>query len=206
MKREPNMYPSVFTDPEAAREYAASAAKRGKRIGKDFAKVLSQLGFEKGQILDAGAGSGDVAIELARVFPRAEVVGLDLSEPLLELARSSMEKAGLSDRLSFEKGDVQAMPFEDDSFDVVASLNTLHVVDDPVAMLDEIERVLAPNGMLGLSDIKRSWFGLFMPILKTAYTATEAKELLHRSKLRPWEFHESFLWFSVGAGGPMNSQ
>ena len=48
------------------------------------------------------------------------------------------------------------MPFEDDSFDVVVSVNTFHVVDDPVAMLNEIERILKPEGILGLSCIKRS--------------------------------------------------
>ena len=205
MKKAPILYPKVFDDPEAAQEYAASAAKRNKRLARTFAKILSQLGFEKGRILDVGTGAGEVPIELAKVFPKAEVVGLDLSEPLLEIARASTAEAGLSARLSFKKGDAQAMPFEDNSFDAVVSLNTLHVVDNPMAMLDEIERVLAPAGVLAIGDIKRSWLGFFMPILRTGYTAAEAKEILRRSKLRPWEFHESFLWFGIRASKSVES-
>ena len=205
IKRAPVPNPDVSNDPEAAREYDTSTAKRGKRLGKTFIKALSKLGFEKGRILDVSTGAGEVAIELAQAFPEAQVVGLVLSEPLLEMARASTAEAGLSDRLSFEKGDVQAMPFEDNSFDAVVSLNTLHVVDRPVAMLDEIDRVLTPDGILAVSDIKRSWLGVFISLLRTAYTSAEAKELLRRSRLRPWEFRESFRSFSFGAGKSVDS-
>jgi ubiquinone/menaquinone biosynthesis C-methylase UbiE len=199
VERAPLLYPRVFDDPEAARQYATSARKRGEQIGKVIATSLSKQGFEKGRILDAGCGAGDVAIALAHGLPGAKVAGLDLSEPLLESARSSSAKAGLTDRLSFEKGDVQKMPFEDDWFDVAVSVNMLHVVQDPVAMLDEVERVLTRKGRLVLSDIKRSWVGFFMPILKAAYTPAEVKELLHRSKLRSWKVYERFLWLAVEA-------
>lgn len=197
MKKAPYQHPKVPEDPEYARIYAESAAKRGRRIGKNIAQRLVKDGFKKGRILDAGCGSGEVVIEMARALPEAEVVGLDLSEPLLEIARANADEAGLSGPVSFRKGDVQAMPFEGDSFDFVVSVNTFHVVDDPVAMLNEIERVLKPDDGLGLSCIKRSWFGLFMPILKTSYTASEVKEILRRSKLRPWKFHDYLLWFVI---------
>lgn len=197
MNRAPFPYPKVPEDPDDAKLYAESATKRGTRIGKNIARGLSKNGFEKGRIMDAGCGAGEVPIELARAFPKAEVVGLDLSEPLLEIARSATAEAGLSDRLTFKKGDVQAMPFEDDSFDFVVSVNTFHVVDDPVAMLNEIERVLKPNGGLSLSCIKRSWLEICMPILKTAYTSAEAKEFLQCSKLRPWKFRDYLLWFVI---------
>ena len=196
----------VFHDPEEARKYAVSSAKRGQRLGKLFVELLVQIGFKRGRILDTRTGSGEFPLKLASAFPEAEVVGLDLSEPLLELARSSAKEAGLSGRLSFEKGDAEAMPFDDNSFDVVVSLNTLHLADDPVAMLDEIERVLSSTGILLLSDIKRSWLGLFMPFLKTAYTTTEFKELLHRSKLRPGKLRESFLWLGIGTGESIDSR
>lgn len=190
----------ILHDPEEVKKYAASSARRGQRLGRLFVKLLTQMGFGQGRILDAGTGSGEIPLQLASAFPEAEVVGLGSSEPLLELARSSAEEAGLSRRLSFKKGDIQAMPFDDNSFDVVVSLNMLHLADDPVAMLDEIERVLSPAGILLLSDIKRSWLGLFISIFKAAYTITEFKELLHHSKLRPGKLRESFLWLGIGTG------
>jgi ubiquinone/menaquinone biosynthesis C-methylase UbiE len=197
MKRKP-VYSKIPKNQLEAQKYAKSVEKRGKRMGKDFAEGLKRIGFERGCILDAGCGSGEAAVELAAAFPEAEVVGVDLSEPLLEMAKKSA--ADFFHNLSFERGDVQAMAFENDSFDIVVSMNMLHVVDDPVAMLNEIERVLKPNGILGLGDIKRSWAGYFVPALKSAYTAEEAKDILRRSNLRPWEFTEAFFWFSLKAG------
>jgi ubiquinone/menaquinone biosynthesis C-methylase UbiE len=199
MKRAPLFFPRVFDDPEMAKSYAASASSRGRQVGKIVAEGLIKGGFTKGRILDAGCGAGDLAIELARGIPEAEVVGLDLSEPLLELARPSSAEASLTGRISFEKGDVQKMPFKDGWFDVVVSLNTFHVVKDPIAMLNEIERVLSPGGRLLLSDIKRSWLGLFMPMLKTAYTPKEAQELLKQSRLRSWKVYDRFFWFGIEA-------
>lgn len=66
-------------------------------------------------------------------------------------------------------------------------------------MLNEVERVLRPDGALLLTCVKRSWLGLFMPILKTGYTADEAKEILGRSTLRPWRLRDYLLWFVIEA-------
>jgi ubiquinone/menaquinone biosynthesis C-methylase UbiE len=93
------------------------------------------------------------------------------------------------------------MPFRDACFDVVVSVNTLHVIDDPVAMLDEIERVLAPDGILLISDIKRSWLSLFKPALKMAYTPAEVEQFLEHSRLRSCRFHNHLLWFALEAVG-----
>ena len=200
MKRVPDLFPRILEDPALARRYAESSARRNKAIAKRFIDMLRETGFEKARILDAGCGGGDVLIKLEQACPEAKMVGIDLSEPLLDMARAAAERAGVAGRVSFQTGDVQAMPFEDGSFDVVISLNMLHYVDDPVAMLNEIERVLAPQGVLGLGALKRSWLAPLMPAMKMAYTAAEARELLQRSKLRPWELTEFRLAFTVGAG------
>jgi len=197
MEKVPLSYPKIPQTPEEAKVYAKSAAKRGERTGKSLAQSLKQKKFETGRILDAGCGSGEIVIELALAFSKAEVYGLDLSEPLLQLARKAADDIC---NVVFQKGDVQAMPFEDNFFDVVISMNTLHVVDDPVAMINEIERVLKPEGVLGLGDIKRSWMGYFIPRLKAGYTTEEAKHILNQSYLRKWEFTETLFWFSLKAG------
>jgi ubiquinone/menaquinone biosynthesis C-methylase UbiE len=185
-------------DPKETTSYKILNARRGQRLGKIFVNLLRQTGFKKGRILDSGTRSAEFPIQLALAFPEAEVVCLDLPKTLLDMARLSAEQAGVSNHLYFKNGDVQSMPFYANSFDVVVSLNILHTVDDPVAMLDEIERVLSPTGILLLSDIKRSWLGLIIPVLRTAYTTAEFKELLNRSKLRPGKLSESIFWLGFG--------
>ncbi|MGC1123067.1 MAG: class I SAM-dependent methyltransferase [Candidatus Methanofastidiosia archaeon] len=196
MNRE-NPNSRLPTIKKEAEKLAKSVAKQQKRTGLEFAVQLKRIHFEKGRILDAGCSGGEMAYQLAQILPKAEVVGLDVSGPLLEIAE---EVAKDVPNLEIEKGDVQNMPFKDNWFDVVLSMNVLHTVGDPVAMLNEIERVLKPEGVLGLGDRKRSWAGYVIPALKTAYTAQEAKEILAKSNLRPWKFKETFFWFSVTAG------
>lgn len=89
MKRAPLFYPAVPQEAETASQYAASAARRGVQIGQILVKWLAGQGYDSGRILDAGCGDGTVALEVARGLPHAEVVGLDLSGPMLEMARAA---------------------------------------------------------------------------------------------------------------------
>ena len=170
-----------------------------RKVGRLFAAKLAELGFEGGRILDAGSGSGETAMTLAEVLPGAEVVGLDLSEPLLAMARDAADERGLAGRVSFTKGDVQAMPFDGHAFDAIVSQDTLHCVPDPVAMIRECERVLAPAGALVVRNIKRSWLGWLDAVFTTAYTAGEVKDILIRSGLRPWKLRAGLLCLHVEA-------
>lgn len=195
MKKAPVIVPVPETS-EDVKKYIKSAADREKKMGISLSQELIKAGFDTGYLLDAGCGTGERTIELAQTFSDAKILGLDLSQPLVEKAREKSENIS---NVVFQMGDVQAMPFRDDSFDVVISINMLHVVDDPVVMLNEIERVLKPHGLLGLGDLKRSWFGYILSPLKKAYSAQEAKELLEKSRLRPWKFTETRFWFRVKA-------
>ena len=200
VKKRPFPYTKIPEDPKEAREYARSSTRHAKRPAQLFAKGLLDMGVTTGRILDVGTGSGIVALEIAKTLPNTEVIGLDLSEPLLDIARADAKAAGLTKNLIFKKGDAQEMPFEDNSFDTVVSLNTIHIVDSPVKMLNEVERILKPDGLAVLANIKRSWFGYIMPILKTTYTVSEMEELLKRSKLRNYRIEEHFLAFIIIAG------
>lgn len=202
-KREPYAFNKVVDESEQAKIYVKRHAKRNIKITKNvLVKYLKEFGFKKGRILDAGCGAGEVCIELARAFPKAEIVGIDLGEPILDLARDFAKKAGFAEQCAFQKGDVTKIPFEDDSFDVVVSLNVLHFLDEPVEMLGEIERVLGPDGILFVLCIRRSWIGYILPIFKTAYTTEEVKKILKRSKLRKSDISQTFWAWGIVVPGP----
>ena len=75
----------------------------------------------------------------------------------------------------------------------------VHLVEDPVGMLNEIERVLAPDGSLFVADLRRSWAGLFEREVKSALTLEEARDLFGKSNLRGGTFSRSFLWWRFEA-------
>ena len=195
MKRAPLKYGRVFDDEDFAEEYARKHRGMAEKFGREYTGKLSSRGFQKGRILDAGCGFGWTDIILAQRFPDSEVVGIDLSEPLLRRANQAAQSASLDDRVTFEKGDVQQLPYEDDSFHVVLNLNMVHLVEDPVRMLDEMERVLEPNGLLFVADLRRSWAGLIEREIKSALTLDEARDLFSQSKLREGVFSRSFIWW-----------
>jgi hypothetical protein len=62
-------------------------------------------------------------------------------------------------------------------------------------MLDEIERILAPDGSLFVADLKRSWLGLFEREMKSSFTLEEAKTLFAQSDLRAGSFSSSLIWW-----------
>lgn len=195
MQRSPVTHGKIFSDEDFAQEYAAKHRKMAENFGREYAEKLSSRGFERGKILDVGCGFGGTAIALAQEFPNAEIFGIDLSEPLLQLADQAAEAAELEERVTFEKEDVHRIPYEDDSFEVVLNINMVHLVDDPIKMLDEMERVLVPDGFLFIADLRRSWLGLIEKEIKSALTLEEAKDVISQSELREGAFSSSFLWW-----------
>ena len=88
--------------------------------------------------LDIGTGTGDGALFLAREFPHASIRGIDISEEMVDIAQG---KIGLDPqgRVAFKVADASNLPFDDDSFDLVAQLNM-------PPFFSEIARVLRPGG------------------------------------------------------------
>ena len=90
------------------------------------------------RVLDIGTGTGEAALFLAREYPRAGVRGVDISEEMIRAARA---KVGLDPegRIAFKRADAAALPYADDSFDLVAQLNM-------PPFFAAIARVLRPGG------------------------------------------------------------
>lgn len=200
MKQAELFHPRVFDQKEWAEGYYKRNKGSIARVGKDFARLLQKSGFTSGKILDVGCGFAAVPIEIARVFQEAEIIGIDLGKPLLELGEILVDEAGLAARITLEEGDAQDIPFETDAFDVVINTFLLHIVENPVKMLDEIERVTRPGGRIMIRDLRRGFLAHLVTKFKTGYTREEAEQVLDRSGIRKGRFSNGPFWWDYMAG------
>ena len=102
-------------------------------------------------LLDVGCGPGTITIDLARRVAPGRTIGLDRVEAPLVGARSDAAAAGV-DSVTFQTGDAYALPFDDDTFDVVHAHQVLQHLTDPVAALREMRRVCKPGGIVAARD------------------------------------------------------
>lgn len=184
-----------FNNPEFAKRYADKHLKMSLNFADKLAVKLSKKDFKKGTILDSGCGPGFIIIELAKKFTACEFVGIDLSEPLLEIAESKNQNEKLNERVKFFKANVQNIPFPDNYFDFVININMLHLVEEPAKMLSEIERVLTPKGFFFITDLRKSILGFLEKEIKSVFTVKEAKKIIAKSNLSKGEFSSSLIWW-----------
>jgi len=101
------------------------------------------------QILDIGCGTGYLTGKLRKRFRRAHLYGLDLAEGMVKRARSVSGSGGMfRSKGGFLQADAVLLPFPDACFDLVCSNLTMQWVSDPMTMLAEMRRVLAPGGLM----------------------------------------------------------
>jgi arsenite methyltransferase len=105
------------------------------------------------RVVDVGCGAGiDSLIAAKKVGPEGGVVGVDMTPSMLEKARQASKEAKLTN-VEFRKGYAEALPVEDGWADVVISNGVLNLMPDKSAALEEMSRMLKPNGRLQIGDI-----------------------------------------------------
>lgn len=107
------------------------------------------------RVIDIACGKGTSALYLARTYG-CEVVGIDISEELLDEANVLKRRMGLDGRVNFRAGDALDLPFEDNDFDVAISQAMLVLVTEKRRAVDEALRVTKPGGRLGWLEL--SWY------------------------------------------------
>jgi ubiquinone/menaquinone biosynthesis C-methylase UbiE len=137
---------------EEARDYdAMDHAQVNRAFVADFRAV-----WDGGNpILDAGAGTAQIPIDLCRQSSTASVVAIDLAEEMLKVGRENVRQAGLETRLRLERVDAKHMPYPDGAFAAVISNSIIHHIPEPGRVVAEMVRVLRPGGVLFVRDLLR---------------------------------------------------
>jgi demethylmenaquinone methyltransferase / 2-methoxy-6-polyprenyl-1,4-benzoquinol methylase len=111
-------------------------------------RAIRELGrYKPATILDVATGTGDFAIAALKISPQ-KVIGVDISQEMLNVGLSKIKHAKLADRINFALADAENLPFPDESFDAATCAFGVRNFENPVLGLIEIYRILKPGGTL----------------------------------------------------------
>lgn len=145
-----------------------------------------------GRMLEVPVGTGVLTMPVYKTLPHADITCLDYSADMMAVAKHRAEKMGV-ENVIFQQGDVGALPFADERFDLVLSLNGFHAFPDKEAAYTEIHRVLKPSGVfcgcfyIRGENRRTDWFihklytpkGFFTPPYETADSLCDKLETLY---------------------------
>ena len=131
-----------------------AAVPEGANLGLGCGNPLALASLQAGEtVLDLGSGAGfDAFLAAARVGPTGRVIGVDMTPEMIAQARANAERGGYAN-VEFRLGDIEALPVDAASVDLVISNCVLNLVPDKTKAFAEIARVLRPGGRLAVSDI-----------------------------------------------------
>jgi ubiquinone/menaquinone biosynthesis C-methylase UbiE len=159
--------------------------------------AVNALGLPPGSKgLDAGCGIGDYTLWLAEaVYPNGHVTGIDISQENLSCAKAmaTASKTKIAERVMYQHGDLNDLPFEDDSFDWAWCADVLWPVPDqpglpaknPLSILKELVRVVKPGGIIALLFWSSQRLLPGYPLLESRLSATYAANFPYHDTTRP---------------------
>jgi ubiquinone/menaquinone biosynthesis C-methylase UbiE len=145
--------PEVMDTPAEARDYdAMDHAAVNRRFVDDF---LADFAATGATVLDLGAGTAQIPIELCRRDADLSVVAVDAAAAMLAVAAENVERAGLASRIALHRADAKRLSYPAATFDAVISNSIVHHIPEPRAVLAEAVRVTRPGGTLFFRDLMR---------------------------------------------------
>ncbi|MFY7651484.1 MAG: bifunctional demethylmenaquinone methyltransferase/2-methoxy-6-polyprenyl-1,4-benzoquinol methylase UbiE [Chitinophagaceae bacterium] len=122
-------------------------------------KQLKQL--QPKQVLDVATGTADVALLTQKMLKPQKIVGIDISEGMLDLGRKKITKAGLDAIIELQKGDSENIKFDNNSFDAITVAFGVRNFENLLQGLKEMNRVLKSGGKIVILEFSKPPKGLF---------------------------------------------
>jgi SAM-dependent methyltransferase len=155
--------------------YLYTSSMRG-----EVAKIVDHE--EPLSVLDVGCGTGYTTIDILGLDSVCEAVGIDQNLRQLQRAERNLSKE--KRRVTLSRGDVENLPFKDNSFDAVVSVGAVEYFPDPERALKEMVRVVKPNGKVVVGGPEFAWFKKVL-LHRLFYTPSrlDFENMFHRSGL-----------------------
>jgi ubiquinone/menaquinone biosynthesis C-methylase UbiE len=134
--------------------YDQYTARLFRGIHKSVVEDVAATAPTGGAVLDAGCGSGRLAVLIACRRPDLQVRGVDLERGMVEVADRRAEQENLASRVHFTVADLADLPLPDDSVDLIVSTASLHHWADAGAVIASLGRVLRPGGQMLIYDFR----------------------------------------------------
>lgn len=153
-----------------------------------------------GNILDIASGTGDMSILLANNFANAKIIGLDISEGMLNIAKKKILNHKLKKNINFIQGDVENMPFQDNFFDLITLSFGIRNFDNINLSLQEINRILKSGGYFIILEFSKPDNYLIKILYKlySKYIIYITKKIVNDSYAYPYLI-ESIKYFPYGS-------
>jgi len=152
-------------------------------------KAVKRSGIHDGNlVLDICTGTGDIAFMIAKTFGLCHVIGVDVAQTMLDLAK---QRAAKLENLEFQHADAQSLPFEDHIFDAVFMSYGLRNLTDPIQGINEMRRVVKPGGVINIIDLGKPE-GCVKKILYQTYFEKVlpflGKHIFHRGECNSFKY------------------
>ena len=178
-------------------------------------KEIVKAGIIEGRVLEIGPGPGYLGLEWLKKHSKAFLYWLEISRDMLTLAKNNAEKYGLTDNISAHLGNAtETFPFDDNYFDGIFTASSLHEWENPLEVLNDMERVLKTDGNFFIGDLKRNTNPIIKFLMKmnlkkkvmkqgldssinAAYTKREILSLLKESNFKNYSVEENAFGLSI---------